>query len=93
MKKQKKTIEKMISVFCQGNHKSEQLCEQCRNLLSYAHMKLDKCPFQERKTSCSKCEIHCYEPIMRQQIKKVMRYAGPRMIYKDPAAVLKHLFK
>ncbi len=93
MKREKEILKKMITVFCQSRHKNDQMCSECRQLLSYAHLKLDKCPFKENKTACSKCKVHCYEPQMRQKIKEVMRYSGPRMIYKHPVAAIKHLLK
>ena len=93
MKKEKEILNKMITIFCQGKHKSHQICAECRELFSYACLKLDKCPFQEKKTACSKCEVHCYEPAMRKKIKEVMHYAGPRMIYKHPVSAIRHLLK
>ena len=42
------------------------------------------------KPKCSKCPVHCYKPDMREKIKAVMRYAGPRMIYRYPILTGKH---
>lgn len=43
------------------------------------------------KTSCDACENHCYKPEMRERIRQVMRYSGPRMLAKHPVASLRHL--
>ena len=43
------------------------------------------------KTSCDACENHCYKPEMRERIRQVMRYSGPRMITKHPVAAIRHL--
>ena len=67
------------------------LCPDCREVLDYARQRLDKCPFGEGKTTCANCRIHCYKPAMREQVKAVMRYAGPRMLIHDPIGAIAHL--
>jgi hypothetical protein len=89
--REKKTIEKMIGIYCHHYHKSKKfLCPECSALLEYAKNRLDKCPFQERKTTCANCRIHCYKPDMREKIKDVMRFSGPRMAYRHPILALFH---
>jgi hypothetical protein len=92
IKREKKTIEAMIHIYCKGHHEKEgkELCQECSQLLEYAKTRLDKCPFQEKKTTCGKCPIHCYQPQMREQVKKVMRYSGPRMILHHPGLAMHH---
>jgi hypothetical protein len=34
--------------------------------------------------------MHCYKPAMREKIKDVMRYSGPRMSYRHPLLALFH---
>ena len=82
----------MISIFCKSNHKLQNICDDCRELRDYALERLEKCPFGEDKPTCAKCAVHCYKPVMREKIRKVMRYAGPRMIYKHPIMAIRHLF-
>jgi len=90
--REKRTIEAMIKIYCHGNHRTKQeLCLECRALLDYAQVRLDKCPFQENKPTCAKCPVHCYKPMMREKIRKVMRYAGPRMLYRCPILAIFHL--
>lgn len=48
-------------------------------------------PFMETKTFCSNCKVHCYKPEMREKIREVMRYSGPRMIFHHPAAAIRHV--
>lgn len=90
--REKKTIDKMVHVYCKGNHKTkgEQLCAECTEFLSYALMRLDKCPFQEEKSTCGKCLVHCYQPQMREKAKKVMRYSGPRLLLRAPSLAFHH---
>lgn len=82
----------MIRIYCRRHHGSEgTLCDECDELLAYAHQRLDRCPYQEGKTTCAKCPIHCYRPAMRKQIRTVMRFAGPRMLWLHPLLALLHL--
>ena len=85
------TLSAMIRLYCAKYHSAERLCPDCRVLSDYARTKLEKCPFQEGKPTCAKCPVHCYQPAMREKIRAVMRYAGPRMIYRHPALALLHL--
>ncbi len=93
IEREKRVVEKMIRIFCRHHHNtaSAELCDDCDRLLDYCRMRLDRCPKGELKSSCRKCEIHCYSPLMKQKIKAVMRYAGPRMILYHPADALRHM--
>ncbi|MGL4364489.1 MAG: nitrous oxide-stimulated promoter family protein [Bacteroidales bacterium] len=91
-KKEKLIVRQMIQLYCkQKHHTKEGLCSNCRKLLRYAYKKSDICPFMQKKTFCSNCKAHCYEPIMRRNIKIVMRFAGARMILYQPLTTLKYL--
>lgn len=68
------------------------LCPQCQALLDYAHQRLERCKFGEDKPSCTRCPVHCYKPAMREQIRQVMRYSGPRMLLHDPIMAIRHLW-
>jgi hypothetical protein len=90
--REKKTIEKMIHVYCKAKHKTKgELCEECSDFLSYAFLRLDKCQFQEEKPTCGKCLVHCYQLSMREKAKKIMRYSGPRLIWRAPILTLHHI--
>lgn len=84
----------MVNVYCKGHHdiKGNQLCDECNQFLEYAFMRLNKCPFQEEKSTCGKCLVHCYQPEMREKAKRIMRYAGPRLIYRSPILAIHHVF-
>ncbi|MFC2046233.1 nitrous oxide-stimulated promoter family protein [Chloroflexota bacterium] len=87
-----RTVEAMIGVFCRDQHGTgDGLCSGCEALRAYAQQRLEHCPFQEGKTTCAKCPVHCYKPEMRVRIRAVMRYAGPRMLYRHPIMTLQHL--
>jgi len=86
-----KTVAAMIALYCHQHHSGDGLCPECSALLDYTRQRLDKCPFQEGKTTCAKCPVHCFQPAMRERIRAVMRYSGPRMIFRHPIAAIRHL--
>ena len=72
IEKEKKTITLMIDIYCKRKHKHKDgLCEECQELLEYAHKRLDFCKFGEEKSFCSKCPIHCYKKDMKAKVKDV----------------------
>ena len=84
----------------------EGLCVQCmhlgpyddepatvRAMEEYARARSDKCPFMEEKTFCSNCKVHCYKPEMREKIRQVMAFAGPRMLFVHPGAAIRHVIE
>jgi hypothetical protein len=90
--REKKTIKTMIEIYCKKHHnRAGELCEECFELLDYALKRLDKCKYQKNKPTCAKCPIHCYKPEMRERIRQVMRYSGPRMILVHPILALRHI--
>jgi len=90
--REKKTIAAMMNIFCKAHHGTKgTLCSECQQLLEYAHARLDACSFGEEKPVCIECTIHCYKPDMRERIRAVMRYAGPRMLLRHPVLAICHL--
>lgn len=92
IEREKRVVEFMIRLYCKKKEGNESLCEDCTELLNYAHNSLNRCKFGNNKTSCKKCPIHCYKADMREKIRTVMRYSGPRMILYSPIEAIKHLF-
>lgn len=87
------TITAMIAIYCRDHHQpaGPQLCPQCQELTAYAARRLAKCPFQQKKPTCGNCTVHCYAPRYRIEVRSVMRYAGPRMVWVHPLMALRHL--
>ncbi len=82
----------MVSRYCKDHHGTHASpCSQCDELLRYALQRLHHCPFQEQKSTCGKCTVHCYKPDMQKKICEIMRYVGPRMIFTNPIMALHHL--
>jgi hypothetical protein len=93
MKREKKTIGYMVEIYCKNHHDTHgKICPECRQFQEYAFTRLDKCPFQDKKSTCGKCIIHCYRPDMKEKVKVVMRYSGPRMLIHHPTFALHHVW-
>ncbi len=89
--REKRTVEAMVRIHCRGVHGSRgELCGECAELLAYSRSRLDKCRFGEDKPTCGRCAVHCYRPEMRERIRAVMRYSGPRMAVRHPVMAVRH---
>jgi len=86
------TITKMTEMYCAAHHggSGTGLCEECREFVDYAAIRLQKCPYGENKPTCSNCPIHCYKPARKVQGRAIMRYAGPRMLLRHPLLAIAH---
>lgn len=93
IEREKRTIEKMIRLYCRLQHRTGHLCPDCEAMLLFAHDKLSRCPFGESKTACKDCNVHCYPGNRRDKIRQIMRFAGPRMLFYHPKEFLLHLMK
>ena len=92
--REKKTVALMIRLYCRKKHGTKrELCPECRKLEDYAALRSDKCPFMESKTFCSNCKVHCYKPEMREKIRTVMRFSGPRMLFHHPIMAVRHVIE
>ena len=98
---EKKIVGLMISIYCKKNHtplnsesvqKNNGICDECFSLLEYVEERIDNCPRKATKTFCSQCPIHCYSEERRAEIKKVMRFAGPYMLFYHPLVTISHAY-
>ena len=86
-------VEMMIRLYCHRKEGNATLCPSCSELLAYAHKRLEHCRFGSTKHTCRKCPVHCYNPVMRERIRTIMRWSGPRMLLYHPIAAIKHLVR
>jgi hypothetical protein len=90
--RERRTIKAMIGIYCRAHHHGGGgLCDACASLDAYADKRLDLCPYGPDKPTCLNCAVHCYQPKMRENIRDVMRYAGPRMMKRHPVLAVRHL--
>lgn len=88
-----KTIATMVRMYCRshGHEPRRPLCASCTTLLEYSTRRLDRCVFGDAKPTCANCVVHCYRADMREQIRMVMKWAGPRMLFRHPLMAILHL--
>jgi hypothetical protein len=91
--REKRTITAMISIYCRQHHNQDTVCQECRGILEYAEKRIDRCMFGPGKPACKACPVHCYSPKMKEKVKEVMRFSGPKMIYKHPVMAILHIIK
>ncbi|MEN0615573.1 nitrous oxide-stimulated promoter family protein [Klebsiella indica] len=89
--REKKTISSMISLYRRLCQDASDDAEHYRALNAYADKRLDKCVFGEEKPACRQCPVHCYQPARREEMKQIMRWAGPRMLWRHPILTFRHL--
>ena len=91
IRREKKTLSIMIDIYCkQFNSGVSEHCAEYRELLNYSLKRVDNCPYGENKPVCPKCKIHCYNKNMRAKIKAVMKYSGPKIMFRHPYLALMH---
>lgn len=91
---EKKLIAVMIEMY-RSSKRREMSDDELDELLLYASKRIETCFYRQKglkKPFCNVCPVHCYSKDMREKIRKVMRYAGPRILLKHPILSLKHLF-
>ena len=82
----------MIEITCRGHHAADSgLCQGCQELWEYTQLRVGRCPFGKDKSTCANCTVHCFKPEMRDRIRTVMRYAGPKMPMRHPILSLFHV--
>ena len=84
-----KIVCEMIDLYHRKNDKFSD--SEIGELKAYVKKKLSSCPHGPDKPFCSYCKIHCYEPKMRDKIREIMRFSGPRFIFYRPGKTIKHL--
>lgn len=88
-----RTIVAMLRIYCHAHHASQgpALCPECAELHDYAQRRLERCVFGDAKPTCAKCTVHCYKPVMRERVRQVMMWAGPRMLWRYPVLAVRHM--
>ena len=91
MYREAETIKVMVGIYCRHHHgRTVSDCPACSAVQSYALDRLHYCPYQSGKTSCKNCPIHCYKATMKDSIREIMRFAGPRMVLRHPILTIYH---
>ncbi|MCL6271844.1 nitrous oxide-stimulated promoter family protein [Sansalvadorimonas sp. 2012CJ34-2] len=93
LERENRTVQKMIELYCHHHHRNglKGCCSKCRELQDFAERRLSRCIYGPEKPVCAKCPVHCYKPAQREQIRIIMRWAGPRMLLHSPVLAIRHL--
>ncbi|MFT5699262.1 MAG: hypothetical protein ACI8ZB_002119 [Desulforhopalus sp.] len=88
-----KTIQAMVSLYCRNHHhpRDLKLCTECKTVQDYSIRRLHHCPFLENKPTCANCLVHCYKKDMRDKVREIMRYSGPRLLVLHPFLAISHI--
>ena len=87
-----RTIEAMARMYCRHHHHGgEELCAECAELHDYARRRLERCVFGDAKPTCANCTVHCYKADMRERVRVMMRWSGPRMLLRHPVIAILHM--
>jgi hypothetical protein len=89
--REQKTLETMMSMYCRRHHRGGPLCAECVALAEYARRRLQRCVFGDAKPTCANCLVHCYRADMRERVREMMRWAGPRMLFRHPVLSIRHM--
>ena len=81
----------MIRLYCRRQHGGDSLCPECAESFRYARERLEKCPHGNNKPSCRRCAIHCFQSPYRENIVRIMKGSGPRMMLHHPLLAIRHL--
>jgi hypothetical protein len=99
--REERTMAAMVRMYCRDHHgcvapeeaahAGVSVCGECEELLAYARLRLERCRYGPDKPTCASCPTHCYRPAMRERVREVMRYSGPRMVRRHPVLAVAHL--
>ena len=89
----KQTIRLMVGLYCRHHLRERKIPKEYRELIDYAEKRLTHCRYGQTKPACKDCATHCYKPDMREKVREVMRWTGPRMIVYSPKAAFRHIWQ
>lgn len=95
--KDRATMEAIGSIYCRGNHSdasrgNDIMCPECRGVIENTLKRANACPYGH-ESNCEDCPTHCQRGEDQQRIKRIMRYAAPRMALRHPLMTATYLKK
>lgn len=93
IEREQRTFAHMLGIYCRAHHHpAGRLCPECLELLHQVCKRLTKCPFGVDKPACGDCPHNCQAPDTRDRLRRIMRFSGPRMLWRHPLLALLHLY-
>ena len=94
--KDRKTLEAIGRIYCSAHHGDAKdaagLCASCRETVDATLERTVACPFNH-EGNCEDCKVHCQRGEAQDRIRRMMRYAAPRMAFRHPLMTLDYLRK
>ena len=86
----------MIEMYCRDHHDGasrdeDGLCGDCAELLAYARVAAGQVPVRDGQADLRGLPDALLRPVMRERVRDVMRYSGPRMLKRHPVLAVAHL--
>lgn len=90
-------MEAIGGIYCRGNHgaaarEDDVMCSWCREAIEGTLERATACPYGHEH-NCEDCETHCQRGEAQENIKRIMRYAAPRMVVRHPIMTFGYLRK
>lgn len=92
--KKHQIMKQMTALYCRGHkHQLDENgeCADCDLLLRYSLSRTQRCPYIEKTLFCSNCPTPCYRPDMKEKMRVMMKYSGPRLFFRRPITVIWHV--
>lgn len=93
IEREKRTINLMIRLYCRYKLKQKTPDAEHLALIAYCCRRLDHCRWHDEKPPCRYCMSHCYGKQQQEAVRRIMRWAGPRMVLYAPMEFIRHLLK
>lgn len=84
-------VRKMILIYCKHHLKMSELNAEYTELADYCVKRLYRCRWGINKPMCHYCSVSCYRNDMRNKIREVMSWVGPRMFFYAPVTALQFM--
>ena len=89
-----KMIAAMLRMYCRTHHNLKDTLRSASNVPSFARLcapALGALRVRRGQPTCAKCTVHCYKASMRERVRVVMRWAGPRMLWHHPLLAIRRM--
>ncbi len=91
IEREKKTVELMIRLYCRKKEKIQFFVPTVKSCSAMPTHVSTIVRLERRRVHAKECTVHCYKPVMRERMRQVMRFSGPRMLLYAPWQAIRHL--
>lgn len=89
--KERRLLSCMVAYYCRKNHGNRvRLCPECADVDRFIRQRCH-CPRQEATRLCRSCPAQCGRPELKEKLRRMVRYACPRMLFRHPVTVSRYV--